>query len=98
MSNDQARNRSSIPVTVTAYTTVVVHDPEPFERVVGPEGDEWRSQFYDFWTVEDVAEHLAFNAVTNGITDISRLEGWADCPSQAVVVLVDDVDCAAEDA
>ncbi len=85
-----------IPVTVTVYATVVVDDPEPFERVTGPDGDEWRSRFYDLYTDADVAEHLAFNAIANRIHDVSELEGWADVQPGLVRVEIDDTDVQAD--
>jgi hypothetical protein len=75
---------------LTVYASVEVHDAEPFERVTGPDGDEWRSQFYDLHTAEDVVEHFVFNAVTNGVHDISKLEGWADCDPRAVTIAIED--------
>ncbi len=75
---------------LTVYASVEVHDPEPFERVIGPGGDEWRSQFYDLHTAEDVIEHFVFNAVRNGVHDISQLEGWADCDHRSVTISIED--------
>ena len=82
--------------TTTVYATVTVNDSEPLERVTGTSGDEWRSQFYDLHTEEDVVEHFVFNAITNGVHDISRLEGWADCDPRSVVIEIDDTDQFAE--
>ncbi len=78
--------------TMTVYATVIVNDREPLDRVTGPDGDEWRSQFYDLHTEEDVIEHFVFNAVTNGVHDITRLEGWADCDPDAIKIEIDDTD------
>lgn len=75
---------------MTVYATVTVHDPEAIERVTGPGGDEWRSQFYDLHTADDVIEHFVFNAVTNHVHDISRLDGWADSDPAAVTIEVVD--------
>lgn len=85
-----------IPVTMTVYATVVIQDEEPFTRVTGPGGDEWRSQFYDLHTEEDVAEHFVFNAVANGIYDVSDLEGWADVQKGAVRIEIDSTDLSAD--
>lgn len=85
-----------IPVLMTVYATVVVEDEEPFTRVTGPGGDEWRSQFYDLHTDDDLAEHFVFNAVTNGIYDASGLEGWADVQPGSVRVEIDDTDLSAD--
>ena len=81
---------------MTVYATVIVHDREPLERVTGPGGDEWRSQFYNLHTDEEVIEHFVFNAVTNGVHDITRLEGWADCDSGAITIEIDDTDQSVE--
>lgn len=68
---------------------ITVNDPDAMERITGPNGDEWRSQFYRLETVEHVIEHWAYNAIHNHIEDVSRLEGWADLPSDAVTISVD---------
>ncbi len=84
-------------VTATVYVTVTIHDDEAIERVSGPDGAEWRSRFYPtIETAEDVAEHFAFNAISNGVHDISRLEGWADLDASAVTIEVDDSDFSVE--
>lgn len=93
MPSDAAR----FAVTTTVYATVAIHNPEVIERVTGPGGDEWRSMFYaDIETAEDVAEHLAFNAISNGVYDITRLDGWADCSASDVTIEVDDTDQVTE--
>jgi hypothetical protein len=78
--------------TMTVYATVIVNDREPLDRVTGPGGNEWRSQFYDLHTDEDVIEHFVFNAVMNHVHDITRLEGWADCDPAAVTIEIDVTD------
>lgn len=88
---------SLFSVVATIYVTVKIHDPDVIARVVGASGDEWRSQFYPMIaTAENVAEHLAFNAISNGVHDISRLDGWADLDASAATVEVDDADFFAE--
>jgi len=74
----------SIETSVTL--SIEVKNRDAIERVTGAGGDEWRSQFYRLHTVRDVLEHWAYNAVINGIYDVSRLEGWADLDSDAVVI------------
>ena len=64
--------------------TITVRNPDAMERVTGPNGDEWRSQFYALHTVEDVLEHWAYNVILNGVRDVSRLDGWADLDITAV--------------
>lgn len=84
-------------VETTVYVTVTVRNPDVIERVTGDGGDEWRSQFYPtIKSAEDVVEHFAFNAISNGVHDISRLEGWADCWADDVLIEVDDTSHSTE--
>lgn len=92
-----ARNTRRSPLTeprrfdveANVLVTVEVRNPDVIERVTGPGGDEWRSRFYRMHTTEDVLQHFAFNAVANGVTDISRLDGWADCDPRDVEIVVE---------
>lgn len=85
-------------VEMMVYCTITVEDQDVLDRITGDGGEEWRSRFYDLHTAEDVAEHLAFNAVTNGVHDVRRLEGWADVESdRAVTVDVDNTDFHVEE-
>lgn len=91
-SQPQATPVGRYEVESAIYTTVIVKNPDVIERVTGPGGDEWRSQFYrTIETAEDVVEHFAFNAITNGVRDITRLDGWADCDPADVLIEVEDV-------
>jgi hypothetical protein len=59
-------------------------------RITGPDGDEWRTHMYrHIKTREDVLRHWAHNAVANGVTDVSDLDGWADVRRGTVTFLVD---------
>jgi hypothetical protein len=60
-------------------------EPMPDER--GSRG--WRNMFYDLEEEEDVLRHLAFNAVANGVSYASRLDGWADLQPDDVTMQVD---------
>lgn len=83
--------RPRYEVTTTVLASVTVRNPDVIERVTGPGGDEWRAQFYPtIETAEDVVEHFAFNAITNGVHDITRLEGWADCAQGDVLIEIED--------
>lgn len=81
---------------VEALVTVriTINDPEPIERVTGPNGPEWRSQLYDLRTEGDVLEHWANNAIRNGIVDVCQLDGWADVPAETVTFCVSHVERA----
>jgi hypothetical protein len=39
-------------------------------------------------TEEDVFKHLAYNAVFNGVTDASSLDGWADLERGLITMYV----------
>lgn len=84
-------------ITATIYATITITDAEAIERITGPGGDEWRSQFYDLHDAEDVAEHFAFNAIMNKVHDVSRLDGWADLDSSAAEIVIDDCDFVVEE-
>lgn len=75
-------------IDVGVRVEVDIHDADVIERITGSGGDEWRSQFYPLHDAADVMEHIAFNAILNGVTDVSRLEGWGDLPSTAASITV----------
>jgi hypothetical protein len=79
-------------VSVMADVKITITVPDAIERVTGPSGDEWRASFYDLHTEDDVLDHLAYNAVSNGIEDASRLDGWADLERGDVTMFVTRVD------
>jgi hypothetical protein len=81
-----------VTVEMLASVTIKMTDREPIERVVGPDGDNWRSQMYDLHTEADVLEHWAGNALRNGIVDVCQLDGWADVPAETVTFTVWDVE------
>lgn len=83
-------------VTITRRVVVTVNNPDAVERITGPGGDEWRSQFYDLHTEADVIEHFAYNAATNGVRRVNQLDGWADLPDDAVEMVVTTEDAEAE--
>jgi len=53
--------------------------PDPFKRAMEPDFP------YRLDNRADVIDHLTHNALTNGVQDISELDGWADYPSGAVI-------------
>ena len=58
--------------------------------------DEWRGSFYNLRTLADVAGHVAYNAVTNGVHRISNLDGFADRDDSLCDVLVQAEDIEVE--
>lgn len=76
--------------TIEATVRITVKDPDVFERVTGPGGDEWRAAAYDIRSEEEVLEHFAYNAVANGVGRCNVLDGWADLPDDAATFDVVD--------
>lgn len=56
------------------------------EKAIETVDDEWRSMFYDLHTPEDIAEHIIYNKLINGI-GLSKLDGWADMPDQYAIIM-----------
>ncbi len=65
------KNRQTL--TVTIVSTVKLD----LDKSLLPD-DEWRSQFYDIRTMEEVARHIAYNVVANRMGRITQLDGFAD--------------------
>lgn len=55
---------------------------EPVPYGMGLRG--WRDILYNLETEEDVLDMWAWNAVSNNVTDVSSLDGWADIPSGSI--------------
>lgn len=85
-------------VETDVAVTITVRNADALDRVTGPNGDEWRAQFYRLHTVEDVLEHWTYNALVNGVFDVRRLEGWADLAAGAVAFDVEHADLAIREA
>ena len=74
---------------IVSRVTIDMRDYEPMDRVVGPNGQEWRDHLYNLHTEADVLDHWAYNAAANGVTDVSQLDGWADVPPGVVTFSVE---------
>jgi hypothetical protein len=72
-------------VILRVEVEVAVIDPRVYERVTGPEGDQFRATCYDLHTEQDVDEYLA-KACLDGYDDASQLDGWADLLSGAATM------------
>lgn len=60
------------------HVTVSCRVEVEFNASIMPD-DDWRKQFYpSIRRPQDLAEHFAYNAVANGITNLSQLDGFAD--------------------
>lgn len=47
------------------------------DAVINAVDDEWRKSLYDLNTPEEIARHVGFNMVVNGLR-LSSVDGWAD--------------------
>lgn len=47
------------------------------DAVIAAVDDDWRSSLYNLHTPEEIAQHIAFNLIVNGI-HLSSMDGWAD--------------------
>lgn len=68
--------------TVTFSVTAVI---ELDEQVLAVVDDEWRGQFYPLLDNSDIAEHIAYNMVSNGAC-LSQLDGWGDQPDSNAIL------------
>lgn len=50
--------------------------------------DEWRRAIYAFDDEAEILSHWASNAIRNGTTDVSKLDGWADLAPGTVTMEV----------
>lgn len=76
-------------VDVRATVTIRIADEAPEDvltRVTDPDFP------YRLPSVEAGLEHLAYNAVRNGVMDASQLDGWGDLERGVLWLDVDDVD------
>ena len=54
--------------------------------VIDAVDDEWRETFYDLYTPEQIAGHIAYNLFINKIS-LSLMDGWASLPDDMVSVI-----------
>lgn len=59
--------------------------------------DEWRSEFYDFSTPGDVAQHFAFNHLVNRVSSVRILDGFAHLANPDMVKFEIDREVEYED-
>lgn len=79
-----------VDVEMLVTVRVTITDPTVVDRVVNNE-DRWRETFYAMDSFDDVVEHLAYNAISNGYVSAAALDGWADCDAMAARMVI--IDC-----
>ena len=56
------------------------------DEVISVVNDEWRKNFYRLVTVNDIAGHIGYNLIVNGVS-LSQLDGWADQSDEDAILL-----------
>lgn len=51
------------------------------DAVIAAVDNDWRDQFYNLVTSQQVAKHVAYNLIVNN-AKLSQLDGWADQPDE----------------
>lgn len=69
--------------SVVTWEGVVTID----QRIIDAVDDDWRSHFYRLTTVEQIASHIAYNFIVNGVYRVNRLDGFANLPDDVVFEL-----------
>jgi len=75
------KHKFEVTFTVTAKI-------ELDDDVITAVDSEWRSQFYNLDSINDIAEHIAYNLLRGA--SLSRLDGWADQPDTNARLLDED--------
>jgi Ser-tRNA(Ala) deacylase AlaX len=47
------------------------------DAVISAVDDDWRSSLYDLHGAEEIAKHIGYNLIVNGL-HLSSMDGWAD--------------------
>jgi hypothetical protein len=82
----------SVEVDAFVKVRITIRTPSVVKRCVDDE-DGWRTlMYYPLDTPTKVYEHLAFNAIRNGISDAQALDGWADLEVGDCEMEITDVD------
>lgn len=65
------------------------------EDVIAAVDDEWRQDFYDLDSPEEIAAHIAYNEIVNS-WGLSHLDGFANFPDSYAKVGDVDIEVTAE--
>jgi hypothetical protein len=87
-------------VGANAYVEIICNDDSAIKRCTENQdehgvpqepsrgGSGWRDMYYGLLTESDVLEHWTHNAISNGVEDASRLDGWGDLAEGVVTMRV----------
>jgi len=79
-------------VTGVAEVEIRISDNAPDDLFTRMESGDLPANLYGTMNEEEVLRHWAYNAIRNGVYDVSNLDGWADMESGIVILDVTDVD------
>lgn len=79
-----------MPITVTIYGSIEVNDDAVLDLT---RGEEYYGEPFD--DEQELFRHLGLNLLVND-SRLSRLDGWADLPDNAVTVKIDEVEAQPE--
>ena len=60
------------------------------QRIINAVNQDWKKHFYNLVTVEQIASHIAYNFIVNGVCRVNQLDGFADQPDDIVFELEAD--------
>lgn len=75
----------------TAHVEIEINDDRVLDRYTDPKSEDHGKHPYGLKTQTEIIQHLCHNAISNGVEDITRLDGWADMESGAATMFVKDV-------
>lgn len=59
------------------------------DAVIAAVDSDWRDQFYNLVTPQQIAKHVAYNLIANN-ANLSQLDGWADQPNDYAKLITQD--------
>ena len=90
-----SREEFDCDVAVTAR--IVINENAPDDVFSRAMQDDFASAYYGYMRKPAVLKHWAYNAVVNGVSDASRLDGWADLERGMVTFYVMHTTAETED-
>ena len=90
MDLERGRTVMEFEIGIEATVRIVVSDTAPADVFTRAEAKEFQDALYGD-SVRDkdtILAHWAYNAVANGVSTASRLEGWADLDRDDVYMIV----------
>ena len=82
-----------VDVSVEVTVTITIADNAPDDVITRMQNDpDTYESLYGEMNHNEVCQHWAYNAVSNGVKDAKHLDGWADLDPGMVTFDVSDID------